>query len=81
MLLLPSWSNGFPTWEPVIDGAAKQNWNVLAYKGRGNDSLNGIGSDIEIQDIIDDINFVKTLGIVDTTRIYVLGLSGGGIWL
>jgi pimeloyl-ACP methyl ester carboxylesterase len=78
LIYRPSWSGGFPYWDSVVDDAAKKNWHVIAPLGRGaNDTIDAIGSDLAIQDVIDAINYNKSLGIVDAARVYILGVSGG----
>jgi pimeloyl-ACP methyl ester carboxylesterase len=43
---------------------------------RGNP--NGMGSDFVVQDIVDAVNYAKSVSNVDTSRIYLFGQSGGG---
>lgn len=55
------------------------NWAVVEPYYRGpNDQPEACASDLAVQDVLDAIGYVKTKVNIDTQRIYVVGVSGGG---
>lgn len=77
LVYFPSWSGGFFNLIEIKKMAWSKGWSVLLAKHRGPD-FKEIGSPKAIQDVIDAINYVDKENQFDHTRIYGLGLSGGG---
>jgi len=78
---LHSWSWGYNTAlsEPYGQWAVDSGWAFIAPHFRGpNGHPISTGSNAVVQDIIDAVAYVKSQVTVDTNRIYVIGLSGGG---
>jgi len=79
-VLLHTWSFDLDQRHPVVEReAARRGWLLLAPNFRGrNDHPEACGSELAQQDVLDAVEWVRRRYPVDSTRIYVLGLSGGG---
>jgi len=78
---LHSWSWSYTTGlsEPYGQWAVDSGWAFIAPNFRGpNGHPISTGSNAVVQDIIDAVAYVKSQVTIDTNRIYVIGLSGGG---
>jgi len=77
---LHSWSFGVEQrWPDLEQMVAERGWMYLFPNFRGrNDNTEACGSDIALQDVIDALDWVEAHYSVDSERIYVTGVSGGG---
>lgn len=56
-----------------------KDWYFIHPNFRGpNSTPQGCGSELAVQDIVDAVEFMKKTYAVDTDRIYLVGVSGGG---
>jgi poly(3-hydroxybutyrate) depolymerase len=78
LVYFPTWSGGHLYRDLVKDLVVEKKWFLLAVKPRGADD-GEVGSKIAISDVLDAINHTMSEVNVDMTRIYGLGVSGGGI--
>ncbi len=80
---------GLHTWSSTFDSAGgdavyadwciRQGWNFIHPNFRGfNNTPAAMGSDRAVQDIVEAVAWAKEHGTVDVTRIYLVGVSGGG---
>ena len=77
LVFFPSWNGGLPYYEEVVALVKKRGWHFLAPKIRGANQFQ-VGSYLSIQDALDSIDsFIKKEG-VKVSRIYAIGVSGGG---
>jgi poly(3-hydroxybutyrate) depolymerase len=77
---LHSWSFGVEQRWPVLEQmVADRGWLYLFPDFRGrNDDIEACASDIAKQDVIDALDWVVERYPVDSERVYVTGVSGGG---
>ena len=82
LVALHSWSFGCENLSPgtwALAEAKKRGWAMLYPHFRGpNNTPQGCGSDLAVQDIADGVAYVKAHGKIDEDRVYLLGGSGGG---
>lgn len=82
LVVLHSWSNTYlqvPSL-PFALWAEKYDWAFIQPNYRGIfDNPDAMASDLAIQDIIDAVAYAKEHADIDTTRIYLLGASGGAM--
>ena len=80
---------GLHTWSSDLwrDGHCKSlqreakrlGWALVGPNFRGpNSTPQGCGSDLAVQDIVDAVEYAKSKAKIDTSRIYIIGGSGGG---
>lgn len=82
LVLLHSWSSGYlqvPSL-PFALWAKKYDWAFIQPNFRGVfDHPEAMASDLAIQDIMDAVEYAKANADIDTTRIYLVGSSGGAM--
>ena len=79
IVFLHSWSGGFEQGPPWIDRAKKLGWVLAAPDFRGpNSRPEACASDLASQDILDAVAYARRDARIDTSRIYLVGGSGGG---
>ncbi|GMW00202.1 MAG: hypothetical protein AMXMBFR84_13400 [Candidatus Hydrogenedentota bacterium] len=79
LVSLHTWSGNYTQTDPLAAKALEANWNYIHPDFRGpNWSPDACLSDKAIADIDDAIQFALTTGKVDTSNIFVTGVSGGG---
>lgn len=80
-VVLHTWSFDLEQRQPDLEAeAAARGWLLLAPNFRGrNDRPEACGSPVAQQDVLDAVTWVRSHYQVDERRIYVLGLSGGGL--
>ena len=79
IVFLHSWSGGFEQGPPWIDQAKKMGWVLVAPDFRGpNSRPEACASDLASQDILDAVAYARRDARIDTSRIYLVGGSGGG---
>lgn len=77
-----SWSSGYLQEYsiPFARWAQQQGWAAILPDFRGrNRTPEATGSDLAVQDVIDAVDFAIAQGGVDADRVYVIGVSGGGM--
>ncbi|AHM60122.1 Dipeptidylaminopeptidase/acylaminoacyl-peptidase -like protein [Flammeovirgaceae bacterium 311] len=82
LVALHSWSSSYlqHTNIPYAKWARQYNWVFVCPNYRGKyDRPEATASDLAIQDVVDAVNYAKENANVDTTRIYLLGSSGGAM--
>ncbi|MFN0180720.1 MAG: alpha/beta hydrolase family protein [Gemmatimonadales bacterium] len=79
-VLLHTWSFDLDQRHETVEReSARRGWLLLEPNFRGrNDHPEACGSALAQQDVLDAVAWVRAHYRVDSTRIYVLGLSGGG---
>ncbi|OGV34198.1 MAG: hypothetical protein A2020_04235 [Lentisphaerae bacterium GWF2_45_14] len=80
VVALHTWSADYtqPNTVPA-KWAIKKDWVFIHPNFRGpNWTLQGMGSELAVQDIIDAVEYAKSQADIDTDRIYLIGGSGGG---
>src|SRR5262245_203738 len=79
-VLLHTWSFDLDQRHRTVEAeSARRGWLLLEPNFRGrNDHPEACGSALAQQDVLDAVAWVRARYRVDSTRIYVLGLSGGG---
>ncbi|MEJ2240321.1 MAG: prolyl oligopeptidase family serine peptidase [Gemmatimonadales bacterium] len=77
---LHSWSFGVEQrWPDLEQMVADRGWIYLFPNFRGrNDNIEACASDVAKQDVIDALDWVEEHYAVDSERVYVTGVSGGG---
>ncbi len=79
IVFLHSWSGGFEQGLPWIEQAKKMGWALVAPDFRGpNSRPEACASDLASQDILDAVAFARRDARIDSSRIYLVGGSGGG---
>ncbi len=82
LVALHSWSTAYLQHVDIPYGmwAQHNGWGFIHPNFRGvNDRPEALGSDLAVQDVVDAIDFAIEQGGVDPERVYVIGLSGGGL--
>lgn len=79
-VLLHTWSFDLEQRDTTVEAEARaRGWILLAPNFRGrNDHAQACGSSTAQQDILDAVAWIRNHYQVDSRRIYLLGLSGGG---
>ena len=63
----------------VLAHAQKSGWAFVGPNFRGpNSTPAGCGSDLAVQDIVDAVDYAKGKVMIDKSRVYIVGGSGGG---
>lgn len=79
---LHTWSGDYRLtnhYATVLDHARKSGWAFVGPDFRGaNDKPVACGSEYAVQDIVDAVNYARSRASIDSSRIYVIGGSGGG---
>lgn len=76
---LHTWNGDFSQEDPVAAEAMLRNWNYIHPDFRGaNTKPEACGSNLVLSDISDAIRYMISTGLVDTSAIHVVGVSGGG---
>jgi hypothetical protein len=79
IISLHTWSGNYKQIDSLANEAKTRNWNYIHPDFRGpNERPEAGGSDLVINDLDDAIDWAIRRFKVDTTRIYVVGVSGGG---
>jgi poly(3-hydroxybutyrate) depolymerase len=82
LVALHSWSYGYEMKNPASWAAnecTSRGWAMLYPHFRGpNKTPQGCGSDLAVQDIVDQIKWALANHPIDPDRVYILGGSGGG---
>lgn len=82
LVALHSWSYGYENKNPASWAAnecGRRGWAMLYPHFRGpNKTPQGCGSDLAVQDIVDQIKWALANRPIDPDRVYILGGSGGG---
>jgi poly(3-hydroxybutyrate) depolymerase len=80
VVLLHTWSYDLEQRQPAVEAEVEErDWLLLIPNFRGrNDHPGACGSPLAQQDVLDAVAWVQTHYAVDETRIYLLGMSGGG---
>ena len=81
LVALHTWSSDWknPHNVPLAKGCIERGWAFIHPDFRGpNKRPEACGSDLAVADIIDAVNWVKKKISIDTSRIYLAGVSGGG---
>lgn len=83
LVALHTWSYNYQAREPrewAFNECRNRKWAMLHPDFRGpNSSPKACGSDYAVQDILDAVEFAKANAPIDTNRIYLIGMSGGGM--
>ena len=80
LVALHQWSGDYKTtgYLKSINWCIEQKWHFIQPNFRGpNLSPQAMGSDLVVGDILKAVEYAKKNGNVDTSRIYLLGCSGG----
>ncbi|WP_296701436.1 prolyl oligopeptidase family serine peptidase [Algoriphagus sp.] len=76
---LHTWSNDYTQYDSINGFSLEKDYNYIHPNFRGvNNTKDACCSDLVISDIDASIDFALENANVDTTRIYVIGMSGGG---
>ena len=82
LVVLHSWSAGYTQKDPFLPCLAecrKRNWAMIHPDFRGpNVRPEACGSDLAVHDVLDAVEFMMAQTKIDPTRIYLVGVSGGG---
>ena len=79
LVYLHSWSGGFEQGVSLIGLAKKMGWVLVAPDFRGpNNRPEACASELASQDILDAVDYAKKHARIDSSRIILLGGSGGG---
>lgn len=81
LVQLHTWSSDMNSYDPDewVVAARARNWHVVLPHFRGaNKNPDACASPAARQDILDAVEAAKSRASVDTTRIYLCGVSGGG---
>ncbi len=79
---LHTWSydyTKFGSYVAAYSHAKKSGWAFVGPNFRGpNNTPQGCGSDLAVQDVIDAVSYAKSHAKIDPRRVYIIGGSGGG---
>ena len=81
LVALHQWSGDYRTTGYIesINWCIEKKWHFIQPNFRGpNNTPEAMGSDLVVGDILKAVEYAKKNGNVDTSRIYLLGCSGGG---
>ncbi|MHC2993557.1 dipeptidyl aminopeptidase [Pontibacter sp. HJ8] len=82
LVMLHSWSSEYLQIKsiPFALWSKEYDWAFIHPNYRGKfDNPEAVASDLAIQDIVDAVNYAKQHADIDTSRIYILGSSGGAM--
>ena len=81
LVALHTWSNNYQQAEPAYAvWCIARGWAMVHPNFRGpNNQPEACGSEKAVQDILDAVEFAKTHAKIDPDRIYLIGVSGGGM--
>ncbi len=82
LVVLHSWSTGYERGlgAPYAQWAAERGWAMVAPDFRGaNERPEATGSPLAVQDVLDAVDWALAEGGGDPARVFVVGLSGGGM--
>ncbi len=82
LVVLHSWSSGYlqQVSIPYAKWAKAEGWAFIHPNFRGKfDHPEAMASDVAVQDIVDAVNYARGSADIDTTRIYLVGSSGGAM--
>jgi predicted esterase len=82
MVIVHSWSSGYLQHIniPLAQWARQHDWAAIVPQFRGPfDRPEATGSNRAVQDVVDAIDFAIARGGVDPDRVFVIGVSGGGM--
>jgi dipeptidyl aminopeptidase/acylaminoacyl peptidase len=82
LVMLHSWSSEYlqEVSIPFALWSKEYDWAFIHPNYRGKfDNPEAMASDLAIQDIVDAVNYAKQIADIDTSRIYILGSSGGAM--
>jgi pimeloyl-ACP methyl ester carboxylesterase len=80
LVALHTWSGNYLQSEPdFANWCIANDWHFIHPNFRGsNNNSNALGSELAVQDIVSAVEFMRVNCNVDTNRIYLVGVSGGG---
>jgi hypothetical protein len=80
LVALHTWSGNYLQSEPdYANWCISNDWHFIHPNFRGpNNNSNALGSELAVQDIVSAAEFMRANCNVDTNRIYLTGVSGGG---
>jgi len=80
LVALHTWSGNYLQSEPdYANWCIANDWHFIHPNFRGpNNNSNALGSELAVQDIVSAAEFMRANCNVDTNRIYLIGVSGGG---
>jgi len=82
LVMLHSWSSEYlqVVSIPLALWSKEYDWAFIHPNYRGKfDKPEAVASDLAIQDIVDAVNYAKQHADIDTSRIYIMGSSGGAM--
>jgi pimeloyl-ACP methyl ester carboxylesterase len=82
LVALHSWSGNYlqASGEDYLKKAAERNWHFIHPDFRGiNQRPEATCSDLVVSDVLDAVEYARTQVRVDSSRIYLVGASGGGM--
>jgi dipeptidyl aminopeptidase/acylaminoacyl peptidase len=79
LVMLHTWSGRYDQGMNVLPAVKRGKWIMVAPDFRGNnDNPQSCASEYAIQDVLDAVEYARKNARVDESKIYLLGLSGGG---
>lgn len=76
---LHTWSGDYNQEDPLAKEILLRDWNYIHPDFRGaNNNPMACGSSLVIADLEDAIHYAVKNGVVDTTNVHIVGVSGGG---
>lgn len=80
LVALHPWSHGYNMKiDAYRQSSARRGWAMIHPDFRGpNTNSQACGSELVVRDILDAVEFAKKRTRIDTSRIYLMGISGGG---
>jgi len=79
IISLHTWSGDYNQEDPLTKEVLLRDWNYIHPDFRGpNNNAKACGSTSVIADLEDAIHFAVLNGMVDTTNVHIIGVSGGG---
>ncbi|MDD3586465.1 MAG: prolyl oligopeptidase family serine peptidase, partial [Thermoguttaceae bacterium] len=80
LVALHPWSHGYAMKiDQYRKSCAQRGWAMIHADFRGpNSNPNACGSELVVRDILDAVEFAKKRANIDASRIYLMGISGGG---
>ncbi|MDX5480155.1 MAG: prolyl oligopeptidase family serine peptidase [Hymenobacteraceae bacterium] len=82
LVMLHSWSSEYlqEVSIPFAEWSMEYDWAFIHPNFRGKfDNPEAMASDLAIQDIVDAVNYAKQHAEIDSSRVYILGSSGGAM--